>query len=187
MIIPIIVTESQSNILYLLYYIFLLYIIIYYIFVPEASGLHTYEHYFNFLNQSDFSQFHEDNFWSFFSHFIFVKGEEKGLTEVSGPKLSFYKTINNPIELCIFSLATVSLSANVVSKYMHAPCKVKIHHHGCFWMYFTCFSSGRRTGSKLPTFNSLTWFFQKKGKKYPLDFIKLCKALPKKLHFRFFM
>ena len=109
-----------------------------------------------------------------------MKGEEKGLTEVSGPKLSFYKTINNPIELCIFSLATVSLSANVVSKYMHAPCKVKIHHHGCFWMYITCFSSGRRIGSRLPTFNSLTWFFRKEKKKYPLSFIKLCKALPKK-------
>ena len=90
--------------------------------------------------------------------FYFVKGEEKGLTEVTGPKLSFYKTINNPIELCIFHLVTVSLSANVVSKYMRVPCKVKIHHNGCFWMYGTCFSSGQRVNSKLPTFNSLTCF-----------------------------
>ena len=105
------------------------------------------------------------------------KGEKKGLTEVSGPKLSSYKTINNPIELCIFSLATVSLSANVVSKYMHAPCKVKIHHHGCFWMYFTCFSSGRRIGPKLPTLNSFTWSFRKEKKNIPLissNYARLC-------------
>ena len=36
----------------------------------------------------------------------------------------------------------------------------------------------------LPSIVSLG--FSEKKKKYPLDFIKLCKALPKKLHFRFF-
>ena len=134
--------------------------------MPEASGLHTYEHYFNFLTKAISLSSVKITFDPFLVIlFYFVKGEEKGLTEVFGPKLSFYKTIDNPIELCIFSLATVSLSANVVSKYMHAPCKVKIHHHGCFWMYFTCFSSGRRIGPKLSTFNSLTWFFQNKEKK----------------------
>ena len=146
MIIPIIVTESQSNILYLLYYIFY-YILLYIIFLCLKPQVYIpMSTIFSFLNQSDFSQFCEDNFWSFFLviSFYFVKGEEKGLTEVTGPKLSFYKTINNPIELCIFHLVTVSLSANVVSKYMRVPCKVKIHHHGCFWMYGTCFSSRRR-------------------------------------------
>ena len=34
---------------------------------------------------------------------------------------------------------------------------------GAFWMYGTCFSSGRRVGSKLPTSNSLTWFFRKEN------------------------
>ena len=61
MIISIIVTESQSNRLnFTIYYIFhhnLLYISLYILlyFVPEASGLHTYEHYVLFLNQNDFS------------------------------------------------------------------------------------------------------------------------------------
>ena len=155
MIIPIIVTESQSNILYLLY----IFIIYYYILYFCAWSLRfTYLWaLFQFSNQSDFSQFCEDNFWSFLIIlFYFVKGEEKGLTEVTGPKLSFYKTINNPIELCIFHLVTVSLSANVVSKYMRVPCKVKIHHHGYSWLYVTCFSSRLRVSSRLLTFNSLT-------------------------------
>ena len=168
MIIPIIVTESQSNILYLLYYIFY-YILLYIIFCAWSLRFTYLWALFQFSNQSDFSQFYEDNFWSFLVILFYFceRGRKKGFTEVSGPKLSFYKTINNPIELCIFSPATVSLSANVVSKYMHAPCKVKIHHHRCFWMCITCFSSGRRVGSKLPTFNSLTWSFRKeKEKKY---------------------
>ena len=39
----------------------------------------------------------------------------------------------------------------------------------------------------LPSIVSLG-FFRIKKRKYPLDFIKLCKALPKKkLHFRFLM
>ena len=57
MIISIIVTESQSNKLnFTIYYIFhriyhnLLYILLY--FVPEASGLHTYEHYVFFLTKT---------------------------------------------------------------------------------------------------------------------------------------
>ena len=45
---------------------------------------------------------------------------------------------------------------------MRVPCKVKIHHHGCFWMYMTCFSSRRRVNSRLPTFDSLAWFPLKK-------------------------
>ena len=165
MIIPIIVTESQSNILYLLYYIFY-YILLYIIFLCLKPQVYIPMSTISiFLTKAISLSSMKITFDPFLVILFLWKGEKKGLTEVSGPKLSSYKTINNPIELCIFSLATVSLSANVVSKYMHAPCKVKIHHHGCFWMYFTCFSSGRRTGSKLPTFNSLTWFFQEREKK----------------------
>ena len=114
---------------------------------------------------------------------LFCEEEEEGLTEVTGPKLSFYKTINNPIELCIFHIVTVSLSANVVSKYMRVPCKVKIHHHGCFWMYGTCSSSRRRVSSRLSTFNSFTQFLRNVLVIYPIySRLALNSCICKKSH-----
>ena len=71
-----------------------MYVIIRYIFVPEASGLHTYEHYFMFLAKAislSSVKITFDPFFFFSDLSYFVKREKKNLTEVTGPKLSSYK------------------------------------------------------------------------------------------------